>query len=173
MGLSTTGGSSSSATQWNQLIGTFAAQTMTYAQLLGGTGSGGEAIEGAISSGGTAFVFRHPVDQATDDGTAVTHEVTLGPLFVGMPERRKYVDTIRLDGRADAASTLSVALSANLGNTFPSEQAVTMSVQSTTSQAVTRWGLGGTYHTARLRSTGGAWEVTGLSVRAKIEGEAL
>jgi len=173
---STGSAGASGTTLWGQLVGTFAAQTLTYAQLGGGTSSGAATsnfAECLCSSGGTVYSMAHPSVQSTDDGTAVLHDATLGPLFVEPSDRRKYVDTIRLDVRADAASTLSVALSPDLGQTFPSEQTIAVSVQSATTQTVTRWGQSGTYHTIRLRSTGGTWEVNGIVVRAKVEGESF
>jgi len=46
-------------------------------------------------------------------------------------------------------------------------------VQSATSQQIMRCGVDGVYHMVRLRSTGGAWEVMGLTVRGKVGGEAI
>lgn len=160
----------SSSTQWDQLPGSFAAQTMTYNQLLGTTSDFNEAT---ISSTGTVYIHEHPSNQATDDGIAVEQEAQLGALFAAMPERRKFVDTIRLDARCDSASSMSVAISPDLGNTFPVEQQFALSVQSATSQQIMRCGVDGVYHMVRLRSTGGAWEVMGLTVRGKVGGEAI
>lgn len=160
----------SAATVWNQLIGTFGAQTLTYDQLLGTTS---KFFEGAVSSTGTTYIFQQPNAQATDDGVPVPSEAYLGTHFAALPDKRKYVDTVRLDLRADTTSTLSVAVSGDLGMTFLTEQSLAVSVQSSTSQQITRWGVDGTYHTVRVRSTGGAWELAGVTVRARIGGESF
>jgi putative component of toxin-antitoxin plasmid stabilization module len=161
----------SASTQWNQLVGGFPAQALTYNQLLG---AASEFNEATASSGGTVYVHMHPVDQATDDGVAVTHTATFGALFGGLPERRQFADTVRLDMRADSTSSMSVALSGDLGHTFPSESLVTISANSNTSfHAVRLPGISGVYHMVRVSSTGGTWELNQGSVLARVEGEAF
>lgn len=161
----------STATQWNQLVGSFPAQTLTYNQLLGATTDFNEAT---VSSGGTVFVHMHPDDQATDDGTPVECEATFGALFGSLPERRQFADTIRADLRADADSKVSLALSGNLGHTFPSESAFTVSANSNSSfHAIRVPGIDGVYHMVRLRSTGGTWELNQCAVLARVTGEAF
>lgn len=161
----------STATQWNQLVGSFAAQTLTYDQLLGASSDFNEAT---VSSGGTVYIHKHPDEQATDDGVPVLHEATSGALFGAMPERRKYADTLRAQVRADSASSLSFALSADMGATFPSEIGVAVSAGSNSSQVVLRLpGVDGTNHMVRVRSTGGSWELTQAALMAKVTGQAV
>lgn len=165
-------GNTSALTQWNQLVGTYAAQTLTYAQLLGqtATSGAGSTSDSVVASAGTAYVFSH---SATSDGGAVcTHEAVLGTMFAMLPERRKFVDHVRWDLRCDSASSVSVALSGDLGNTYQ-EQQLSISAGSQTSQYKTNWGIGGTYHTVRIRADSPAvFELNGVTVRGKIEGEA-
>lgn len=163
---------SSSATTWDALVGTFAAQALTYNQLLGASAVG--SSEAVASSTGTAYSFIHSALQATDDGVPVLTSSTFGQLFSALPERRKFLDEVRLDVQADISSTLSVAISGDAGQTFPVETAVTVSVASTSSQVrVKSAGISGAYHNVRLRSTGGSWNVVTITARSKVEGEAI
>ena len=171
VGFSSPVATSSSATTWGALVGTYAAQTLTYNQLLGLGGAGAPANEAVVSSTGTPYSFTHSA--SSDDGQTVTHDATLGALFASMPERRKYLDQARWDVRADSASSLSVAVSADLGATF-TEQRLAISAQSATTQLKTNWGLDGVYHMIRLRTDSPhTFEVNGITVRAKIGGEAI
>jgi hypothetical protein len=159
---------SSSATQWNQLVGSFAAQTLTYAQMLGGGASGSE-IESLVASAGTAYSLSHSA--TSDDGVAVTSEAWLGTLFAALPERRKFLDHTRWDLQADSASSVSVS-AAPLGGTFQ-EVALAVSAGSSTSQYRANWGIDSVYHTVRIRADApNTFSLHGVTVRAKIGGEA-
>jgi hypothetical protein len=161
----------STSTQWNQLVGGFPANTLSYNQLLGASS---DFVEATASSGGTVYVHQHPSVQSTDDGLVVPHEAAFGALFGTLPERRQFADTVRLDLRANSTSSLSVALSGDLGHTFPSESLVTISANSNTSFFAIRLpGIQGIYHTVRVRSQGGDWELNQGSVLARIGEEAF
>ena len=166
-----TGNKSSTATQWDQLVGTFAQQTLSYDQLAGASTA---LFDGVVSSGGSAYVFRPAYEQPTDDGVAVLEEATMGPMFTAMPERRKFLDETRIDVQCDSTSSMSVAISGDLGQTFPAERLITLSAGSASSQYLLKHtGVSGVNHTIRLRSIGGAWNVNAITGRAKIEGEAI
>src|SRR5207249_1485807 len=158
------------ATQWNQLVGAFSAQLLTYNQLLGTSANFAEAT---AASAGTVYIHQHPETQATDDGVAVLHEATLATPMSTLPERTKFVDRVRLDVRADSTSSLSLAVSGDLGTTYPQELALAVSATSASSQLVTAWSVGGANPTIRVRSTGGSWELDGVAVQARILGEQL
>jgi len=161
----------SSATTWGALSGTFAAQALTYNQLLGGASATGQRNEAVVSSTGTPYAFSHSA--SSDDGQTVTQEAALGMLFASMPERRKYLDKVRWDVRADSASSLSVAVSANAGQSF-TEQRIAISAQSAVTQNVTNWNLDGIYHMTRVRTDSPhTFELHGVTVRAKLGGEAI
>jgi len=160
----------STATQWNQLVGDFPSQTFTYNQLLG---SSSNFFEACAASAGTVYIYQHPETQATDDGVATYHEAVLATPMSTIPERNKFVDRARLDIRADSASSLSLAISGDLGATYPQELALAVSATSNTSQLQTVWSVGGPNPMMRLRSTGGSWELAALAVQARMMGEEL
>ena len=165
--------SSSALTQWNQLVGAFSAQSKTYSQLLGATGSAAGAIttDSVVASAGTAYAFLHSA--TSDDGIAVTSDAVLGTLFADLPERRKYLDHVRWDLRTDSSSSVSVGVSGDLGNTYQ-EQRLAVSAGSQTSQHKTNWGVDGVYHTVRIRCDAPhTFVLNGVAVRAKIGGEAF
>lgn len=165
----TAGGGIPSNVQWNQLVGSFASQTIRYNSFQGVTGTIREAV---LGSDGTAYTFSYSAPH--DDGRSVTHEATLGACFTNLPERRKFVDHVRWDLRANVSSTVSVAVSPDLGHSWPSEQSLTISAQSETTQVKTNWGVSGTYHTVRIRCDSPAsFELNGVTIRAKLEGESF
>lgn len=172
-------GGSSSATTWGALIGPLSSNLLTYNQLLGfsGGGPGGgvaSLLEATASSAGTAYVFQHPSVQSTDDGIAVMTEATLGPMFAAIPDRRKFFDEVRVDVQADSSSSLSIAISGDLGQTFPVETSILLSQGSTSSQyRVKSTGISGVNHTVRIRSQDGNWNIPSITGRAKLEGEAI
>lgn len=153
---------SSSATTWNALVGAFAVQPFTYQQLLG---VGTNSADAVVSSAGTAYIFSPSA--TSDDGQPVLHEAQLGALWADTPNRLKHVGQVRVDCQANSASSLSVAVSTDLGTTFPYEQRFAPSVQSHTSQTKLYCNLSGTFGTVRLRDdSGGNWAVSGLQVVA-------
>lgn len=154
--------SASSSVTWNALVGTFAQQTQTFQQLLG---VGQNAADAVVSSTGTAYIFSP--DATTDDGQVVLHEGQLGALWADSSNRLKHVAQVRIDCQANSASSLSVAISTNLGTTFPYEQRFAPSLQSHTSQVEIHCNLSGTYGTVRVRDdSGGNWSISGLQVVA-------
>ena len=168
----------SSATTWGALVGPLSGNILTYNQLLGFSGGGTGGIQGleeaCISSAGTAYTFQHGSVQSTDDGVQVMAEATLGPMFVALPDRRKFFDEVRVDVQADSSSVLSIAISGDLGQTFPVETALQLSQGSTSSQyRVKSTGVSGINHTIRIRSQDGTWNIPAITGKAKIEGEAI
>lgn len=161
---------SSAATQWNQLVGGFATQTLNYNQLLG-LSTDALVAEALVSSAGTAYVLSHSA--TSDDGVAVTSEAELGTLFAGQPERKHFVDQVRFDLRTDTTSTVSVAVR-DLSGQYGSEQTIGLSASSNNSQYLTYWGVPAVYHTVRIRSDApNDWELNGVTVRAKDTGPAI
>lgn len=158
----------STATTWGALVGSYANQTLTYNQLLG---TAGNETESVVASAGTAYVFSHSA--TSDAGVAVTSEAVLGTLFAAIPDRRKFVDHVRWDLRTNSTSSVSVAVSGDLGNTYQ-EQELNVSAGSQTSQYKTNWGVDGVYHTVRIRCDApDTFELAGVTVRAKLGGEAF
>ena len=173
------GSSGSGAPVWDALVGSFAANAQTYNELLsgspgvGGSSSAANFVEVAVASAGTVYAHIHPEAQATDDGVAVHHEATLATPMATVPERNKWVERARWDFRADSASSVSVAISGNFGQTYPQELQLSVSATSVSSQIPTTWSVAGPNPTVRVRSTGGTWELVGLAVQARFLGEEL
>lgn len=160
----------SSATTWGALVGPLSGNLLTYNQLLGLAVVG--FSEAVAASSGTAYTFSHSA--TSDDGRSVYEEATLGPMFSGIPQYRKYIDTVRLDVQADIASTLSVSLSGDNGMSFPGEVSFAVSASSNGSQYVARpGGVNGVYPLIRLRSTGGNWNVLSLTGKGRLDGESF
>ena len=163
-----TGAVSSSATTWGALVGGYAAQTLTYNQLLGATGDQSEAV---VSSVGTAYIASHSA--TSDDGAVVLHEAQLGAFGTDSPQRRKFLWETRVDVRATSASSLSLAVSPDLGATFPAEQRFAISASSANTQLKSHTPSTGIYHTVRVRDdSGGNWSLGGVTLTARLDGEA-
>lgn len=160
----------SSATTWGALGGPLSGNMLTYNQLLGLSTKG--FSEAVAASAGTVYTFDH--SSASDDGQPAYEEATLGPLFAGIPQYRKYIDTVRVDVQADSASSLSVSLSGDNGQSFPGEVAFAVSASSNGSQYVARpGGVNGVYPLIRIRSTGGQWNVLSVTGKGRLDGDAF
>lgn len=159
---------SSSASTWGGLAGTLADQTQSWAdqQSLGDL-----RVEGLLSSDGTTTYY--DASAGSDDGQTVLSEAVFGGLFTGDPFSLKFVDQARLDVRADSASSLSFAVSGNLGGAFANEQEFAVSVQSNTSQRRLSMGVPGEYHAVRVRSDEGRWQLMSVTARARVLGESV
>ena len=158
----------SSAVTWGGLVGTFAAQTLTYARML--SASGGQRVDGAISSNGTVYAL-HP-SATSDAGTAISQEITIRVL-TDEPHRVKVVDMIRL--QAGGGSTVSIGLSGDLGQTVPAETTVTLAeVPETSHQAVRPGAVSGVMPAVRLRTEStDTWISAGFQVEAVVRGPAV
>jgi hypothetical protein len=161
---------SSTVTTWQDLTGTIASQTLTYSQFLG-TERANANTDIAVSSKGTAYAWDGTY--GTDDGSSVTAYLHTGALFAGDPNRMKYADEVRLDMRADSASSLSVAVSGNLGGSYQFTNEVAFSVQSNSSQARMNPGVAGTYFAMRVQSDDTGWKLSRVFLRARDDGESL
>jgi hypothetical protein len=158
----------SGSTTWQDLTGTIASQTLTYAQYLG---KQGDRFDGVLSSSGTAYYYNDAT--GTDDGSDVTAYAQTGALLAGDPTRIKYVDEVRIDGRATSASSLSVAISGNLGGSYQNTQELAFSVQSGSTQMRHNLGVSGTYFAMRLQSNDTGWAVSRIVMRARDGGESV
>ena len=104
---------------------------------------------------------------------STVHSQAIFPLFGAEADRIKFSDLLRVDARADSASSLSVAVSGNLGGTWATEKEFALSVQSNSTQENLRPDVSGLYHAVRLESDEGRWQVASVQLRAQTTGEAF
>lgn len=162
---------SSSATTWGGLVGTIDEQFLTYDQLLGHSSSGNQA-DVLASSTGTIYSMSHSA--TSDDGVAMLAEAQLGAFGVDSPHRRKFLYEARLELTAASASSLSVAVSPDLGATFPTETRLAISAASQTTQAKVNLPVTGNTLTLRVRDdSGGNWRLASVAMTARVDGEAI
>ena len=107
----------------------------------------------------------------------VTSQWVSGGMLTSDPLHTHLFDEVRVESRADltpseGASTVSVALSADLGGTYATEQSFTPSVASASSQNKLNFGQSGRYGTVALRSDQTGWYVNRIIVRAKQTGSS-
>ena len=108
-----------------------------------------------------------------DAGTAKEAQFCSGGLFTGDIERIKFVDDIRLDVRADSASSLTVKTSGNLGGAYANSSEIAISAQSNSTQVRIFPKVSGTYFALQLTSEDTGWEVGRIGARARITGQSL
>lgn len=159
---------SSSATTWGALVGAFTDQTLSYEELLG-VGSFDREI--AVSSVGS--VLYASASGTSDHGQSVEGSAVLGGLMTADSQNLKYVHMVRADVRATSASSLSLAVSGNLGGAYAAAQEFAVSVQSASTQIIQPCGVSGAYFALQLRSEEIGWEVNGLTVHARYLGPVL
>ncbi len=158
----------SSATTWGGLIGNLSVQSQSYNDMLGLSGTPDEAL---LTSDGTTAFFTPSAD--SDLGATVHSQAVFGGLFGADADNIKYSHRLRMDFRGDSASSLSVAVSGNLGGTYQAEQEFAVSVQSATTQETFRFGIPGLYHAVRVEGDEGRWRIVSVKLDAKLLGEAL
>ena len=157
----------SSATTWGGLLGVLSAQSQTYNDLLGQSTTPDEAL---LTSVGTTAFFS---DSAGSDlGTTVLSQAVFGGLFGADADNIKFSDHLRIDARADSASSLTVSVSGNLGGSYQAEQEFAISVQSATTQSSFHFGVPGLYHAVKIESDEGRWQVVTVKLDASLLGEA-
>ncbi|KKM91687.1 hypothetical protein LCGC14_1226020 [marine sediment metagenome] len=161
-------GAPSSATTWGGLQGTLSNQSQSYDDMLGLLGTPNEAL---LTSNGTTAFFTPSAD--SDLGATVHSQAVFGGLFGADADNIKYSHRLRMDFRGDSASSLSVAVSGNLGGTYQAEQEFAVSVQSATTQETFRFGIPGLYHAVRIEGDEGRWRVVSVKLDARLLGEAL
>lgn len=153
---------------------TVASQTSTWLQLEGRDGSVDPLL---FSSGGTAYTFSSVAsrdgDGTANDASVVEAQYVSTGLFTGDPIHHKWVDRVRIDARADSASSLSVGVSGNLGGAYVEGAEQAFSVNSQTSQLYVPLTQGGEYFSLRLSSEETGWEVSRVFVRGRILGDSL
>ncbi|KKN17318.1 hypothetical protein LCGC14_0967070 [marine sediment metagenome] len=157
----------SSATTWGGLLGVLSAQSQTYNDLLGQSTTPDEAL---LTSVGTTAFFS---DSAGSDlGATVLSQAVFGGLFGADADNIKFSDRLRIDARADSASSLTVSVSGNLGGSYQAAQEFAISVQSATTQSSLRLGVPGLYHAVKVESDEGRWQVVTVKLDASLLGEA-
>ncbi len=156
----------SSATTWGGLTGNLSAQSQTYNDLLGAASTPDEAL---LTSVGTTAFFSDSAD--SDLGATVLSQAVFGGLFSADADNVKFSNRLRVDARADSASSLTVSVSGNLGGTYQAEQEFAMSVQSATTQSNFHLGVPGLYHAVKVESDEGRWQVVTVKLDASFLGE--
>ena len=164
-----------SATTWDGLVGTLAAQNQTYNETLA-SGTPDEALlslqqPDAATAGPTAYFYSNTT--ARDGSQVVNGQLYTGVLFPTDPQRMNFVDELRLDARTDSASSLSVSISGSGSEAFQDQQEFALSVRSTTTQQLLHLGVPGTDHTMRLQSEDTGWSVGRIFAKAQALGESL
>ena len=134
-----------SAVTWGGLVGSWQAQTKTWAQLggtstkrglLAGTSTGTVAVldSGATGDLRTAVDTRYLVVMPNED-----------------PSRKQYVREVRLDYRAASASSLTLRLSADFGASFGQAVGVALPAAPVSGQTVVHVGLEAVYPTIQFQ----------------------
>src|SRR3990167_4515165 len=121
------------------------------------------------SNGSTARL--HP-SATSDYGSIPTEEAMFAPLFTSNPEHHKYVQEVRMDARADATSSLSLAWVDDIGgHNSTGTHTFSISASSNFSQYKANFGVPARYPAMRLTSNdGGAWRIARYFVKAKPDG---
>jgi hypothetical protein len=109
----------------------------------------------------------------SDLGATVEAYLQTGGIFTGDMTRQKYADEVRFDVHATSASSLSVAVSANLGLAYGDTFEFPVSVQSQSTQLRHNFGVCGAYHALRFRSEDTGWRLARVALRARDVGEVL
>jgi len=163
-------GITTSDTTWGGLTGTLDEQNLTFDELLGISGAVEEAV---FSSDGTAYIFHSGA--TGDDGSTVEEDAYFGGLFKEDFTSVKFLNEVKLDVSADVASTLSVAGSNNLGETFGEEVQLSISASSTYTQAQVNFNtLSGVNPSLRIRSDDGSrWKVARYYAKAVKKGRSF
>jgi len=129
----------SSAVTWGALVGAWNAQTQTWSQL-GGTSNKRAMYAG--TSTGTVAVF---TSTATGDlGPAVLSEVMV-VIPNEDPTRKMYVREVRLDYQSNSASSMTLRLSNDFGQTYQQEFGVALPIAPLSAQTVVFPGVEATY----------------------------
>jgi hypothetical protein len=122
----------------------------------------------------TGSVLQYSPTAAADDNTGATEsQFVSGGLFTGDMERIKFLDDIRLDVRADSASSLTIKTSGNLGGAYANSSEIAISAQSNTTQTRVFPKVSGTYFALELTSEDTGWEVSRIGARARVTGVSL
>lgn len=121
-------GVASSDTQWNSLIGTWDAQQGSWGDLAAAPAGLGL---GAGTSNGTVGLFG---SAATGDFGKLVTTRFLAPIPNPDPSTSLFVREIRLDYAAESASSLTVKLSGDFGNSYPVEIGVALPAASPSAQ---------------------------------------
>jgi hypothetical protein len=154
------------ATTWGELTGTLNEQLQTYEESLGRTETTSEAV---ITSSGTVAYFSSTASLDLDQ--PVESVAQLGALFAQDPDAVKLTQDVKIDLRADSASSLSVAYSGTLGRDYQDTQEFAISADSQTTQIDVPLLVSGVYHTMRLRSDDTGWKVSRIAAFAKEIGK--
>ncbi|KKM05699.1 hypothetical protein LCGC14_1751450 [marine sediment metagenome] len=157
---------STSATTWDGLVGALSAQLQTYDEFLGLTGVPSVAL---LTSDGTTAFFN---DSATTDlGATVVESVAFGPMFNTESRFSKLCNEVRLDVSAPSTSSLSIALSDDLGATYNEEKKIAISATSGGQHSALTFDTEGRTITMRLREDHGVrWQVSRIYANADTEG---
>lgn len=158
----------STSTTWGDLSSTVAAQTLTWAEFLGLSEN---PLFGVATSSGS--VYQLSSTASLDGSSAVYGQIVTGNCLPTDPTTVKFVDDVRLDWRADSASSLSLSVSGDGGGTYPYTTKLAASVQSATTQTVTRPRVSGTHPVLMLESAQTGWSVAAVYLKAKVLGETL
>ena len=140
---------SSSGTTFGGLVGSFAVQPYTYGQLAGVVGP---RVVLAGTSNGTVGQFS---SGATGDlGTAVDSQQLL---HIGnpSPDRRQLLKELWLDYRADSASSLTIKVSKDFGQSFTQTYSVALPAASPSAQTVVQVMLSAVYPSVQVETDGG------------------
>ena len=105
-----------------------------------------------------------------DDGTERYARWRSSALGGETPERVKMVNAFRVDYRADVASTISVAMSRDAGETFDSEQTVALQQSVGQMDAVAYPYSAGRFPMFEVRTTGSAFDLLRFWLAARIGG---
>jgi hypothetical protein len=143
-------------------------QTSTWNQL---TGQDGTPDPIMFSSNGTAYTWSSTA--SLDDTSAVQAQWISGGIFTGDPIHRKWVDRMRVDARADSASSLSVGISGNLGGAYVNGNERAFSVASNTSQLYVPETVGGEYFALKFESDETGWQIARAFIRGRILGDLV
>ena len=156
----------SSSDTWGDVSGTVAAQTKTWNEFLGLTLT---QRDGVFTSGGTQAYFSPSA--GSDLGDTVESVIATGAIFAGDMDRMKLMDEARVDMRATSASSLSIAVSGNLGSSYADTEEFSLSVQSQTTQVKINPMVSGAYHAMRFRSEDTGWRLTRCQVHGRDIGK--
>ena len=140
---------SSSATTFGGLVGTFNQQPFTYGQLAGVTGS--RTVLAATSSG---TVGQFTSTATTDLGTAVDAKY-VAHLGNAEPDRRLMLKELWIDYRADSASSLTIGVSKDFGQTITQSYSVALPAANPSAQTVVQVGLSAVYPSVVLEDDHG------------------
>ena len=140
---------SSSATTFGGMVGTFNQQQLTYGQLAG-VSQGRTVLVG--TSNGTAGQFLSTA--STDMGLAVDAKY-VAHLGNPEPDRRLMLKELWIDYRADSASSLTIGVSKDFGQTIVQSYSVALPAAQPSAQTVVQVGLSAVYPSIVLEADQG------------------